>query len=270
MKDIKTIVCAKQVPNPEAPASAVEGDSERLLVTVKGLPPEINPLDETALEAALQLKEAYGGKITVVSVGANLSEHVLCKTLAAGADELILVNDEGLDELDSYSAALVLYKAIEKICKYDLILTGRQAGDWDSGQTGLILSEFLKIPAINWVKKIKIVDGEAHVAKLAPRGCEIVIAPLPLLLTISSEFGKMRYVSLTAFKEAREKAINVWRMEDLGVDSSMLRKRKVVTLFKPYMKRDCLFVEGKTSEDIGKNLAVKLKEILRSMNIAGT
>lgn len=269
MKDLKIIVCAKQVPSPEAPTSAVEIDLERLEVRVRGLPPEINPLDGTALEAALQLKEAHGGKITVLSVGERLVEGVLRKILAAGADELIIVQGEGLNELDSYSTALILYKSVEKIGEYDLILCGKQSADWNSEQTGLILAEFLKVPAINSVKKIEILsDVEALLTTVRAGGYDVVKASLPLLATVTSELGELRYIPLTALKKAREKPIKIWKIEDLRLDLSMLKKRRVVDLLKPKLERVCTFIEGKTPEEKGKNLALKLRDVQRTLSSA--
>jgi electron transfer flavoprotein beta subunit len=264
VKGLNIIVCVKQVPNPEAPPSVVEIDSERLQVRVRGLPPEINPLCGTALEAALRLREVHGGKVTALSVGDRLSEHVLRKVLAAGADELIVVQGEGLNDLDSYSTALILYKAVEKIGEYDLILTGKQSADWNSGQTGLILAELLKIPAVNSVKKVEVVGREVLLTTVRTGGYDVIKAPLPLLATVSSELGELRYVSVTALKKAREKPIKIWRIEDLGLDASMLKKRKVVELLKPKLERVCTFVEGRAPEEKGKNLAIKLLDALQT------
>jgi electron transfer flavoprotein beta subunit len=232
-------------------------------ITTRGLPPVINPLDETALEAALQLIEKHGGKITVLSVGVDLSVPVLRKALAAGAHELVLVQDECFKDLDEYSTALVLSKAVQKIGEYDLILTGREGADWNSGQVGLILSELLGIPAINLAKKIELSKGEIYVTKIAVGGSEVVKTTIPALITVTNEFGEPRYVPLTALKSAHAKPITFWNVKDVDVDPSMLKKRKIGSLFKPVRERKCMFIEGKTPEEISKNLKAKLFEILK-------
>ncbi|NIR14497.1 MAG: electron transfer flavoprotein subunit beta, partial [Desulfobacterales bacterium] len=112
----------------------VDTDKKEVIVDA---PLVINPFDENALEVALQLEEEVGGKITVLSLGQKVSDTVLRKSLAAGADELILLQDDVFEKLDSHSIASALADAIRKIGEYDLVLTGRQAGDWDSGQVGL-------------------------------------------------------------------------------------------------------------------------------------
>ena len=169
MKEIRIIVCAKQIPDPEAPFSNVTVNVEKKEVIVDA-PDVISPYDENALEAAIKIKEEVGGKITVLSMGRKVSDTVLRKTLAAGADALILIEDPAFERLDSNSVAYVLSRAIQKIGEYDLILTGRQAGDWDSGQVGLILAELLGIPAISLARSIKVDDGPCAGREDHPRG----------------------------------------------------------------------------------------------------
>ena len=169
MKEIRIIVCAKQIPDPEAPFSNVTVNAEKKEVIVDA-PDVISPYDENALEAAIKIKEEVGGKITVLSMGRKVSDTVLRKTLAAGADALILIEDPAFERLDSNSVAYVLSRAIQKIGEYDLILTGRQAGDWDSGQVGLILAELLGIPAISLARSIKVDDGPCAGREDHPRG----------------------------------------------------------------------------------------------------
>ena len=155
MKELGIIVCAKQIPDPEAPLSDVSVDAEKKEVIVDA-PQVISPFDENALEAALLLQEEIGAKITVLSLGKKVSDTVLRKTLAAGADKLILLQDDAFEKLDSHSIASALADAIRKIGEYGLVLTGRQAGDWDSGQVGLILGEMLALPCINLAREIKV------------------------------------------------------------------------------------------------------------------
>src|SRR4030065_1696125 len=121
MKDVKIIVCAKQIPDPEAPFSYVSVNVEKKEVVVDA-PDVIIPYDENALEAASRIKEEMGGKITVLSMGRKVSDTVLRKTIAAGADALILLEDPAFARLESRSIAYVLSCAIKKIGGYDLIL----------------------------------------------------------------------------------------------------------------------------------------------------
>ena len=156
------VVCIKQVLDPEAPVSTFGVDREKKRVTQRGAAPVMNPFDENALEAALRIKDIHGGKITVVSIGHGLSKAILRKSLAVGADELILIEDEDYQELDSYVAAFILVEVIRKIGKFDLILMGREAADWGAGVVGCGVAELLKIPIIGIVRHLEVIDGKVR------------------------------------------------------------------------------------------------------------
>ncbi len=262
MTDIKIIVCAKQIPDPEAPLSDVKVDTEKMEVIVDA-PQVISPFDENALEAAVQLKEDLGGKITVLSLGRKVSDTVLRKAIAAGADELILLEDDHFDKLDSHSTAEALAGAIRKIGEYDLVLTGRQAGDWDSGQVGLILGEMLELPCISLARDISIEDGSVVVKKSIPIGYERVKAKMPALVTVSNEVGELRYISRTKMLKMMKgsRSIPSWSAGDLGVTLESLQKMGIAALSSPPdMGRDCQFIEGDPDDQ-----AEKLAEVLMSL-----
>ena len=141
---VRIIVCMKQVLDPEAPSSAFQIDPEaKRVIPPKGVPPVLNPFDENALEAALRIKDTQGAEITVISMGRNLAKPVVRKSLAVGVEQLILLEDDAFEELDSSSTAHVLALAIKKIGEYDLILCGREAADTDAGQVGSGIAEIL-------------------------------------------------------------------------------------------------------------------------------
>jgi electron transfer flavoprotein beta subunit len=263
MKEMNIIVCAKQIPDPEAPFSNVSVDVENKEVIVDA-PDVISPYDENALEAALRIKEEVGGKITVLSMGKKVSDTVLRKTLAAGADALILVEDPAFELLESSSVAYVLSCAVKKIGDYDLILMGRQAGDWDSGQVGLILGELLGIPTISLARSVKAKDGSVLVEKTIPIGYEVVEAGLPALVTVSNEVGELRYVSRTKMLGLIRKPIRIpkWGMSALSADGEMLKNVQMVELSPPPdMGRDCVFIEGASPEETAEKLAAVFKEL---------
>ncbi len=245
MTELNIIICVKQIPDPEAPLSDVSIDAENLEVVVDA-PQVISPFDENALEAAIQLKEELDGKVTVLSMGKKLSDSVLRKALAAGADELILLEDNGFEKLDSHSTATVLAAAIKKIGSFDLVLAGRQAGDWDSGQVGLILGEMLGLPCISLAREITVEDGSVIVKKTVPEGYERVKAKLPALITVSNEVGELRYISRTRMlKMMRGGDIPAWTAEEIGVSDDAIEKMNIASLTTPPdMTRDCQFLEG--------------------------
>ncbi len=263
MKEPNIIVCAKQIPDPEVPFSNVSVDVEKKEVLVDA-PNVISPYDENALEAAIRIKEELGGKITVLSLGRKVADTVLRKTLAAGADALILLEDPAFERLNSLSVAYVLSQAIKKIGTYDLVLTGRQAGDWDSGQVGLILAEMLGLPAISLARSVKIADGKVLVEKTIPVGYEVVEASLPALVTVSNEVGELRYVSRTKMMALLKRPIPIpkWGAKDLVDDLERLKKIDLVELASPpNMGRECLIIEGASLAEKAESLAAVFMEI---------
>jgi electron transfer flavoprotein beta subunit len=263
MKDVKIIVCAKQIPDPEAPFSNVSVNVEKKEVVVDA-PDVISPYDENALEVAIKIKEQVGGKITVLSMGRKVSDTVLRKTVAAGADQLILLEDPAFERLESRSIARVLSAAIKKIGEYDLILTGRQAGDWDSGQVGLILAETLGIPAISLARSIKIKDSSVEVEKVVPVGYEVVEAGLPALVTVSNEVGELRYVARTKMMALLKRPMTIpkWGTKHLDLNAEALKPVQLMELCPPPdMRRECVFIEGASPDEKAGKLAAVFKEL---------
>jgi electron transfer flavoprotein beta subunit len=255
------IVCLKVVPDPEGPSSAFEIRADTKKVIPVGIPPVINPYDENALEVAARLKDKWGGRVIVLNVAEKATASVLKKALSVGADELILAEDPAFETLTSLSTARALSAAVKKIGRYDLILTGRQAADWDSGQTGLLLAEMLKIPAVNLARSVELEDGKVVVGKLKRAGYEVVTAALPALVTVSSEAGDLRWPTVKAMQEARKKPVTIWRHGDLGLKPGILNTRRILSLSSPPSRsRNCIIIEGDSPDERGMNLAARLLE----------
>lgn len=261
MKKLNIIVCIKQVPDPEGPASSFEIDSEAKKVIPVGIPPVINPYDENALEAAVRIKEHCGERLTAISMVEKPATAVLKKALTVGVDELFLLKDDKFSELDSYSTACVLSTAIKKIGEYNLILTGRQSADWGFGQVGLMIAEILQIPSISMAQDVSIENNKVVVKKLKRSGYEIVRAIMPALITASSEIGDLRLPSIQAIKEAKNKPVTVWDSSDLDIDFDRLNKVRIEKLVAPPSRaRDCIFIEGESSEEKAEGLVIRLRQ----------
>ena len=259
---MKLIVCMKQVFDPEAPASAFKVDSEgKRVIPIKGTPPVLNPFDQNALEAGLRIKDTQNAEITVISMGRNLSTALLRKSLAAGADRLILLEDDAFQDLDSYSAAYVLAKAINKIGNYDLILCGREAADTDSGQVGSGIAEILGIPSITVVRKLEVSNRKMRVQRVVSDGYEVVETTMPALVTASSEIGELRTATLKAIMAAQKKEVIVWNAGELGIDACQMgRRTNLLSLFPPVRREsNCQIVDGETPEEAGAKLALRLR-----------
>jgi len=259
------IVCVKQVIDPEAPPASFKVDAaSNKVVPPPGVPPVISPFDENAVEAALRIKDAHGGKITVLSLGVNLLREVVKKPLSMGADELILLEDEAFADGDSWSTAYALAMAIKKIGDYDLVFCGRQAADWDAGQVGSGIAEILGLPSVTVARKVDINDGKARVERVTADGYEVVEVSLPALITVSNELGEARYPTIKGIMAAKKVEPIVWKPADIGVEAAQAgaagRQAKLVKLFQPVHEGKCEVIEGESLEEAGVNLALKLRE----------
>ena len=260
------IVCCKQVPDPEAPPASFKIDpSGSKVVPPPNVPPVISPFDENAVEAALKLKDKQAGsKVTVISLGNNLTRDIVKKPLSMGADELILLEDPSFEDSDSWSTAYALSLAIKKIGQFDIIFCGRQASDWDAGQVGTGIAELLGIPSVTLAKKVEIIDGKAKVERVLTDGYQVIEVSLPAVITVSNELGEPRYATLKGIMAAKSKQPVVWKPADVGADASKIgaagRKNKIAKLFQPVREGKCEMIVGSDPADAGGKLAAKLKE----------
>lgn len=252
-------VLIKQVLDPEAPASSFRIDSTGKNITGQGVPPVINPYDESALELALRIKEANPEtRIVAVAFGKGLARPVLMKSLAVGADELYLIEDS-LEEADGRATAAVLAAAVKKIAP-DLVLAGRQAADTNAGSVGLAVAETLGLAAVSWVRKVEVSEGVVTVEKITPNGYEVVRGPLPALCTVSHEAGGLRMPKLPDIRKAKQKPIHNWGLADLEMDGAPASGLCLQGLEKPARERQCRFIEGDSDEEAGSKLAEVLME----------
>ncbi|UCG54077.1 MAG: electron transfer flavoprotein subunit beta/FixA family protein [Dehalococcoidia bacterium] len=257
-------VCIKQVIDPEAPPASFKIDAATNKVILPAdIPPVIDPYSEYALEAALKLRDSYGGRITAISLGDNLLREVIMKPLSMGADELILLEDEAFVDGDSWSTANVLARTIAKISEYDIILCGRQSADRDAGQIGSGIAEMLKLPVITLARKIDIVGEKALVERVTDDGYETIETTLPTVITVSNEIGEPRYPTIRGIMAAKKKEPIIWKPADIGIKPAQLGangcRSRLVKLLKPVYEGECEIIEGETPEEAACNLAERLR-----------
>ena len=260
---INIIVCVKQVMDPETPASAFNIDSgTNRVVPAAGIPPVVNGFDENAVEAALRLKDSGdAAKVTVISMGNNFVMDVMKKPLSMGADELILIDDEELDDLDPYATATVLTEAIRKVGEYDLVLCGRQASDWDQAHVPLGVAEMLGLPCVTLAQKIEVAGEGIVIQRALTDGYEVVEAPLPALVTVTNELGEPRYPTLRGIMQASRKQPTSWSTADVGLNAGALEPKVTLTeLYIPVSDNQVEVIEGEDDADAGRKLALRLRE----------
>ena len=260
------IVTLKQVPDPEAPRESFRIDDVAMKIrNPANVDPVINGFDENAIEAALQIREAVGGKVVAVSMGEEGATRALKQALAMGVDEGILLNDAAFANADAASTAYVLAEAMKKIGTYDLILCGRQASDWDQAQVPSGIAELLGLPSVTAVQKVESRGEVVRVERLLEDGYEVLDVQTPCLVTVSNEANKPRYPTLKGIMTAGKKTIPVWNADTIGLDTAQVgsagARTRITKLYIPRFEGKCEFIAGETPEEMGEKLALRLREL---------
>src|ERR1019366_5019328 len=264
---MKILVCMKQIIDPEVPTrdfriDLVKREAERgsaNLVT--------NIFCENALETALQVRERIAGtKITVVTYGPLTAEDSLRKALAMKADAATLVVNDGNSIPDPLCVAQVLAAAVRKLGGIDLILVGREAGDWGAGQTGGLLAEELGVPCISFVDSIEALGNLLRIRRQTDWGYEVFEAEPPLVLTITNhEHNVPRIPKVRDVMMSYRQPLTKWTIDDLGIDAAAARAGntyyEVADLAIPQKETHCEFVSGDTPGEQAEAFAKCLAQI---------
>lgn len=216
LKDgLQIIVCIKQVPD----ISEIKLDPITHTLVREGVPSIVNPWDDLGIELAIELKEKYGGKICVITMGPPQASESLKRCLALGCDQAILLSDKSLAGADTIATAYTLSVLIKKL-PFDIIICGRQAVDAETGHVGPQIAEMLNIPQICYVQKIDLdVQKSTVIAhKESDYGIEIIEAFLPVLLTTSKGLNELRNPTLRGIINSRKREITIMKSIDLDGD----------------------------------------------------
>lgn len=219
------VVLIKQVPDTKRITGKAMNDDGT--VNRAALPAIFNPEDLNALEMAIQIKEQYGGTVTVITMGLPAAATVLRDALYRGADKAILVTDRRCAASDTLATSYILSCAVNKL-EYDIVLCGRQAIDGDTAQVGPQLAEKLGITQITYVEKlIELEKGKITTQRNVGNGWQQVRAKLPVLLTVTGEANEprvagakrmMKYKNAVTMMEAAQQVKN----DNAGADENTL------------------------------------------------
>jgi len=250
---LKIIVPIKQVPE----TSQVKINEETGTIIREGVENIINPLDLYAIEIAFQLKEKYGGNITVISMGPPKAEEALREAIAMGANEAILLSGKEFAGSDTWATAYSLAATIKKIKAYDLIITGERATDGDTGQVGPGIASFLNIPLSTYTRKIESVNKQyITVQRLIEEGTERLKIPLPALLTVVKEISYPRLPTLRGKQRARTIDIPVYNCRDIGIPGNKLGLKgsptRVVKIYRPQVVRKGTILKAKDERTLSE------------------
>jgi len=254
------IVCIKQVPE----TTEVRINPETNTLIREGVKSIINPFDMYAIEEAVRLKEKFGGKVTVITMGPPQAEAALKEAISMGIDEGILVGDRAFAGSDTWATSYTLAGAIKKAGAFDLIICGKQASDGDTAQVGPGIATHLDIPQVTYVKKIEEVkDKLMRVERMMEEGFEIIESPLPCLITVVKEINEPRIPSLKGMMRAKSAKIAVLTQKELSLDAQSIglcgSPTQVVKIFTPPQRQGGQMLTGET-EDIAGKLVELIKD----------
>jgi len=213
----QSVVCVKQVPD----TANITGQVMKPDGTVNRakLPTIFNPDDLVALELALQVKDRYGGKVTVITMGPPPAAEVLRQSLYMGADEVALISDRRFAAADTLATSYALSMAIRKIGKVDLVFCGRQAIDGDTAQVGPQLAEKLGLPQVTYLEVIEAIEaGWLLARRKIDGGFERVRARLPVLVTVYGEAAVPRPFNAKLLME-KKRARSQFELERMSEDN---------------------------------------------------
>ena len=198
------VVLVKQVPDTQRITGQVMNDDGT--VNRAALPAIFNPEDLSALEMALEIKDRFGGRVTVVTMGLPGATRILRESLFRGADDAILVTDRRCAASDTLATSYILSCAVKKL-EADLVLCGRQAIDGDTAQVGPQLAEKLDLTQITYVEALESLEDKEIIARRnIGNGWQRVRARLPVLLTVTGDANAPRVAAakqLMKYKKAR-------------------------------------------------------------------
>jgi electron transfer flavoprotein beta subunit len=236
------VACIKQVPD----TTQVQIDPATGTLIREGVPFILNPFDTHALEECLRLKDKYGLRVAIISMGPPNTEVTLRKALAVGADQAILLSDRTFAGADTLATSVVLAEAIKRLGQDEdigMVICGKQTIDGDTAQVGPGIATRLKYSQLTLVDQIQNVDLASRkitVRRKLEGRHEIVEAPLPALLTVVREINHLRYPTVPMRLSSEEVEVKLWdnkvmQLSDtaIGLKGSPTQVRKIFSPERP-------------------------------------
>ncbi len=217
METMNIVVLIKQVPDTWSERKLTDTDHTLDRDAADAVIDEIN---ERAVEEALLLKEAHGGKVTVVSMGPDRATDAIRKALSMGADEAVHISDAALHGSDTIQTAKVLASAIRTIEGVDLVVAGNEATDGRAGAIPAMLAELLGLPQLTHARRVEVEGTEVRVERETEDGITHLAAELPAVVSVSEKINEPRYPSFKGIMAAKKKPVTTLGLGDLGIDPS--------------------------------------------------
>ena len=251
------VVCVKTNPDPQMVRIK---NREPVLEAV---PFKLGDLDKNALETAIQLRDAAGGKVVALTVAESNRKikETIKDALAMGADEAAIVDDPAAASLDQAGVAAVIAAAVKKLGACDLLLFGEGSSDNYTGQVPSRVAEKLGVPQVGYARKVEAAGAAVRCERSMDEMIETLELPLPAAVTVVSEINEPRIPSLMHIMKAGSKPTQVWTLADLGLDAAALApKQEVVSNLAEEQDRKRIVFEGTAAEQAEAFVNALVKE----------
>jgi len=211
------VVLVKQVPDTYSERKLTDSDHTLDRDASDAVIDEIN---ERSVEAALQLKEAHDGEVTVVCVGPARATEAIRKALSMGADKAVHLSDEALHGSDAVQTAKVLAKVIGTVEGVDLVVAGNEASDGRTGAVPAMIADVLGLPALTHALELAVEGTTVTVTRGTDDGITKLTAELPALVSVGEKINEPRYPSFKGIMAAKKKPVTSLTLADAGIDPS--------------------------------------------------
>ena len=200
---MKILVCISKSPDT---TSKIAFSDQNTKFDENGVQYIVNPYDEWyALVRALEIKEANGGSVTIVTVGTAADDPVIRKALAIGADSAVRID---ANPSEAYFTATQI-SAYAKDQSFDLVLLGKETINYNGSQVGGMLAQQLDLPFVSVVSKLDINDNRITVENEVPGGVEVSELSLPAVVSCAKGVAEQRIPNMRGIMAARTKPLNV-------------------------------------------------------------
>lgn len=265
MAELHSVVCVKVVPKPEE----IRVDPETKMLERSSARSEINPPDMNAMEMALTLKDRFGGRISLLSMGPPFFETNLRVALAMGADNIYLLSDPAFAGADTLATTYTLAQGIRKIGGIDLVLCGEESSDGATGQVPPGIAEWLDSSQLTLLTEVDVdlVESTARGRRESKGGHELLEVHLPAVISVKTACNEPRFMDYSLRPwTLEEQRLTVWDAEDLEADQNLIGLAGSPTIVTglaeaPYRERRKEYLEGTTEEIVNNLVKVMLEEL---------
>jgi electron transfer flavoprotein beta subunit len=210
------VVCVKQVPDTWSERTLTSDDSTLDRAAADAV---INELDEYAIEEGLQLAEAHGGEVTILSMGPERTSESIRKALSMGADKAVHLVDDALAGSDGLQTSAALAKVLQRT-GFDLVILGSESTDARMGVMAAMLAERLGVPQLSLASKVEVDGTTVHIQRQTETGYDKVQASLPVVISVVEKINEPRYPSFKGIMAAKKKPVETLSLADAGIDPS--------------------------------------------------